>query len=63
MGNQLTENMRKQQILREELERLSRIEPLSSNPLDLDQLPVSTTRRANREWTSPQGQRASMLAA
>ena len=59
MYSQLLENLREHQTLR----KLARGEPLGSNPLDLDQLPISPARSADREGAASQGQRTSMLAA
>ena len=63
MYSQLAENLREHQALRDELEHSRGIEPLSSNPLDLDELPVSPAQSADREGLASQGQRTSMLAA
>lgn len=63
MYSQLTENLREHQALRDEEEQLSGGEPLSSDPLDLDILPVSSTRDADREGSSTRNKRAAMLAA
>ena len=63
MYSQLVENLREHQALRDELERSRGTEPLSSNPLDLGNLPVSPAKSADREGAASQGQRAAMLAA
>ena len=63
MYSQLIESLREHQARRDELKRSGGLEPLSSDPLDLDQLPISPTGGADREGASSQGQRTSMLAA
>lgn len=63
MYSQLLESLREHQTLRDELDRLRGLEPLNSDPLDLDRLPISPARGTDRERAASHGQRAAMLAA